>query len=47
MKYFPNNWLTIYMVSILVLCHAYGIFTNIRYLHHAIYDFWLCKSFDH
>ena len=34
-------------MSILVLCHAYGIFTNIRNSRQAIYDFRLYKSFDH
>ena len=32
------------LISILVLYHAYGTFTNIRNLHHASYDFRLCKS---
>ena len=32
------------LVYILVLCHAYGTFTNIRNLHHASYNFRLCKS---
>ena len=32
------------LISILVLYHAYGTFTNIRNLHHASYDFRLFKS---
>ena len=57
MKCFPNNWpkaafqrfeISFHiLVSILGLCHTYGTFTNIRNLHHASYNFKLCKSFDH
>ena len=35
------------LVSIIVISHAYGTFNNIRNLHHASYNFRLCKSFDH